>query len=126
MGDWRIYYWELCLSGGKNETRKTQRVPQTRQCGSEYFNKVDSSASIHQALVRGVAADHFKRKTQHLQLQCADRLQMEPICGVLHRLTMTELVLTAEVKENLLFSDQPDCLAAQTGTLKQAATIIYH
>lgn len=29
---------------------------------------------------------------------------MEPIYGVLHRLTMTELVLGAEVKQILLFS----------------------
>lgn len=81
-----------------------QRVPQTRHCGSEYLNKVDLSASIHQTLVREVVAGHFKGKTQHLQLNTRNLWKMEPIYSVLHRLTMTELVLGAEVKQILLFS----------------------
>lgn len=51
-----------------------QRVPQTRHCGSEYLNKVDLSASIHQSLVHEVVADHFKSKT-HLQLQYAELME---------------------------------------------------
>lgn len=75
MGDCWIYYCELCLPGKKWD-KKMQRVPQTRHCGSEYLNKVDLSASIHQTHVREVVADHFKRKTQlQLQLQYAEPME---------------------------------------------------
>lgn len=72
MGDCWIYYCELCLPGKK---MRQKNAACATNCGSEYLNKVDLSAGIHQTLVREVVAGHFKRKTQHLQLQHVEPME---------------------------------------------------
>lgn len=116
MGDCWIYYSELCLAG---KTWDKKNAAQTRRCG------------IHQTLVREVVADHFKRKTQHLQLQYA-----EPMENATHLWCFASAdhdnLFWVQKGSKFYFSAtswgiyQTNCLDAQSGTLKRAIIIIYH
>lgn len=102
MGDCWIYYCELCLPGKKWDKKCSVCHKLGTVAQNILIKLICRQAFIKLLFMKSLLI--LSRGRHIYNCNTRNLWKMEPICGVLHRPTMTEVVLGAEVKQILLIS----------------------